>query len=135
MIETLYWIAYIITFICFVLGIYIYFKKDLRKKVNMKQVWNFFILISVLRILDVLSTIYFAKKIGVAYEGNLAARLMMSHFGITLGMSTIYLISLPYIFFWFILLNYLFGKNFGWRFFQGLMITVSIIVPLINMSA
>ena len=132
--EYFFIISYIVSFICFIFGVYIYYKKDLRKKVNMKQVWNFFILISVLRILDILSTIYFTTKIGIVYEGNLAARTIMTYLGISLGMSTLYLLSLPFTFFWFVLLNYLFSKNFGWRFFQGLMITVSIIVPLINMS-
>ena len=132
MMEFFFIISYIVAFICFILGVYIYYRKDLRKKVNMKQVWNFFILISVLRILDILSTIYFTTKMGVEYEGNLIARLMMSYLGITFGMSTLYLLSLPFTFFWFVSLNYLLSKNFGWRFFQILMVATSIIVPIYN---
>ena len=132
MVNQIWWIMYSITILVFIFGVYVFFNKKLRKKVNMKQVWSLFILISVLRILDILSTIYFTTKMGVEYEGNLIARLMMSYLGITFGMSTLYLLSLPFTFFWFVLLNYLFSKNFGWRFFQILMVATSIIVPIYN---
>ena len=132
MVNQIWWIMYSITILVFIFGVYVFFNKKLRKKVNMKQVWNFFILISVLRILDILSTIYFTTKMGVEYEGNLIARLMMSYLGITFGMSTLYLLSLPFTFFWFVSLNYLLSKNFGWRFFQILMVATSIIVPIYN---
>ena len=128
-----YYLIYFITLIAYSLvGVYIYFNKRLRKKVNLKEVYKLFWIIFLLRIFDVLSTIYFTRKLGIEYEGNLIARAFMEFFGIIPGVLLIFSLTIPLIFFWFILLNYIFKNGIGWRIFKVIMIIISILVPLIN---
>jgi hypothetical protein len=128
------WLIYFFTLIGYALiGVFIYSQKRLREKVNLKEVWQLFWIIIILRAFDVLSTIYFTNKIGIEYEGNLIARAFMFQFGNVIGILLISLLIIPIMFFWFVLLNYIFKDNkMGWKFFRALMITVSVIVPLIN---
>lgn len=135
--EALYiYFIYFVTLIAYSgVGIYIYSKERLKQQVNMKEVWKLFWIIVVLRVFDVLSTIYFTTKLGTEYEGNLIARAFMDYFGIHGGIALIFLLSIPFMFFWFIMINYIFKNKTGWRIFKVLMITISIIVPLINLSA
>lgn len=119
------------------IGVYIYWKKRLRAKVNMKDVWQLFGIVTLFRVFDVLSTIYFTNKLGIEYEGNLIARAFMMQYGILPGIITVFLFTLPLTFFWFILMNYIFGQTkngIGWKIFKVLLITISAIVPIINLS-
>lgn len=130
------WFIYFLTLAGYSLvGVYIYSKERLKQKVNMKEVYNFFGIILLLRVFDVLSTIYFTSKLGIEYEGNLLARAFMSYFGIYWGISLIFLLSIPLMFFWFILLNYVFKNGTGWKIFKGIMLFVCVVVPLLNLTA
>jgi hypothetical protein len=101
----------------------------------MKEVWKLFCIVTILRVFDVLSTIYFTNKIGIEYEGNIIAQAFMLQFGNVIGIILISLLTIPMLFFWFILLNYILKEHkIGWSLFKALMITVSVIVPLINLS-
>ena len=118
-------------------GIYVYSRQKLRKQVDMKEVLRLFWIMFILKIFDVLSTIYFTHKIGIEYEGNIIAKFFMLQLGIVPGIVLLFIISLPLLFFWFILMNFIFnkpGKGKGWIIFKALMITIGIIVPLINLS-
>jgi hypothetical protein len=128
-------ILYILTIILAVIGIFIYFKKSLKTKVNLKEVWQLFWIILLLRIFDVLSTIYFTNKLGIEYEGNLIARAFMFQFGIIPGILLIFILSLPMMFFWYVLINYIFrNKKIGWKIFRIIIIMISVIIPIINFS-
>jgi hypothetical protein len=120
-------------------GIFVYSQQKLRKQVNMKEVLQLFWIIFILKILDVLSTIYFTHKIGIEYEGNILAKFFMLHLGIVPGIILLFIISLPLMFFWFVLMNFIFNKpgrrkGMGWIIFKALMIAIGVIVPLINLS-
>ena len=117
-------------------GIFIYSQKKLKKRVNMKEVMYLFWIEFILKIFDVLSTIYFTHKIGVEYEGNILAKFFMLQLGIIPGIILFFIISLPLLFFWFVLMNFIFdkGKRIGWIIFKALIITIGVIVPLINFS-
>jgi hypothetical protein len=131
------WLISGMTLSCLVGGIFVYSKQKLKKQVNMKEVLRLFWIIFILKILDVLSTIYFTHKIGIEYEGNILAKFFMLQLGIVPGIILLFIISLPLIFFWFILMNFIFnrpGKRIGWVIFKALMIAIGIIVPLINLS-
>jgi hypothetical protein len=132
------WMIYFITLIGYSLaGVYIYWKKRLRAKVNMKEIWQLFGIVTLFRVFDVLSTIYFTNKLGIEYEGNLIARAFMMQYGIIPGILTISLLTIPLMFFWFVLMNYIFGqtkKGIGWKIFKVLIIMISAIVPIINLS-
>jgi hypothetical protein len=131
--EDITWLIYFISLMGLsLIGIFIYSKKRLREKVNMKEVWQFFWIIFILRIFDVISTIYFTKKIGIEYEGNVLARIFMEHLGIYLGISMIFFLTIPLMFFWFVLLNYILKDKIGWKIFKMLTLTISIIIPIIN---
>jgi hypothetical protein len=132
------WLISGITLSCLAIwGIFVCSQQKLKKQVNMKEVLRLFWIIFILKIFDVLSTIYFTHKIGVEYEGNILAKFFMLQLGIVPGIILLFIISLPLIFFWFILMNFIFnrpGKRMGWVIFKALMITIGIIVPLINLS-
>jgi len=133
--DYIVWLIYFITFIGLSsVGIYIYAKERLREKVNLDEVFQLFWIVIILRIFDVLSTVYFTNKIGIETEGNLIARAFMLQFGIGPGIILMFMLSIPLMFFWFILINYLFKNRFGWKLFRALIITISIIVPLMNLS-
>lgn len=134
---TMTWIIYLLTFIaCLLVGLYIYINKKLREQVNLKEVWKLLLIVMILRIFDVISTIYFTNKIGIEYEGNLVARTLMTQFGIIPGMIMIYISTIPLMFFWFIIVNYIFkNKKIGWKIFSWIMIAIGIIVPIVNFSA
>jgi hypothetical protein len=127
-------ILFFITIGYALIGVFIYSQKRLREKVNMKEVWKLFCIVTALRVFDVLSTIYFTNKIGIEYEGNIIAQAFMLQFGNVFGIILISLLTIPMLFFWFILLNYVLKKKIWWGLFKALMITVSVIVPLINLS-
>jgi hypothetical protein len=135
--------AYSIFFIiCFTIlailssvGAVMYFKKDLRKKVDLKEVWRFFWVMVVLKTCDVLSTIYFTNKIGIEYEGNLLAKSFMLKFGILWGLFLITIIMLVFVFFWTVFMNYVFKKTKKWKIFKATLIVSNIIVVIINMTA
>lgn len=136
MMEEITWIIYFFSLIglsC--VGMFIYSKKRLREKVNMKDVWQLFWIISIFKVFDVISTIYFTRKLGIEYEGNVLARMFMEYFGIYWGISIIFFLTLPLMLFWFILLNYVFKGHIGWKLFKILIVTISVIVPLINFLA
>lgn len=136
MVDYTIWFVYFLTLIGYsCVGIYIYSKPRLKEKVNMKEVFQLFWIVLILRVFDVLSTIYFTTKLGVEYEGNLIARAFMQFFGIHLGISLIFLLSIPLIFFWFVMLNYIFKNGVGWRTFKVIIITISVVIPLINLFA
>ena len=118
-------------------GIYVYSRQKLRKQVDMKEVLRLFWIMFILKIFDVLSTIYFTHKIGIEYEGNIIAKFFMLQLGIVPGIVLLFIISLPLLFFWFILMSFIFskpGREIGWIIFKALMISIGIIVPLINLS-
>lgn len=121
----------------FIIGLFIYTNKKLIKKVNLKEVWKLFWIMFVLKIVDILSTIYFINKLDVSFEGNIIARNIMLQLGVIPGMLLFSILSLPIMFFWFILVNYIFkGKNkLGWKIFKAIIISITIIVILINISA
>jgi hypothetical protein len=138
----LYWFfVYYSSFIITVFGIYIYSQKELRQKINQKDVWNLFYVMTILRFCDVLSTISFTSKLGIQYEGNVVARLLMTQFGIVSGMLLMFLIFLPLMFFWISSVNFIFdrpeqpSRRFGWKLFKVIIITLNIIVIFINLSA
>jgi hypothetical protein len=133
--NNIIWLIYFFTLAAYSLvGVFIYTKKRLREKVNLKEVWQLFWIVLILKIFDILSTIYFTKKLGIEYEGNLIAKDFMTYLGIVPGILLISLLSIPIMFYWFVLINYIFKNGKGWKFFKMLILAISIIVPLINLS-
>lgn len=103
---------------------------------NFKEVWQLFWIVFVLHIFDILSTIYFVNKIGVEYEGNIIARTVMIWFGTVPGLLLFFIITLPILFFTYVFINYLFKNHkLGWKIYAGIIITISIIVPIYNLTA
>ena len=135
----------IFSIICFTIlatlssvGAVIYFKKDLKKKLDLKEIWTFFWIITGLRICDVLSTIYFTSKIGIEFEGNLLAKFFMQKFGIVSGLCYISIITLVFVFFWIVFMSYAFKDEVGmkkWKIFKATLIVTHIIVIILNMLA
>jgi tetrahydromethanopterin S-methyltransferase subunit G len=134
-VEIIYALAYLIALTVSIVGVYIYSRKKLRQKVNLKEVWQFFWIMLLLRLFDIISTIYFTNKIGIQYEGNILARDIMFQFGIIPGMLLVYIIQIPLMFFWFVWINYRFKKNKKyWRYFKIIMVAISVIIPSYNFS-
>jgi hypothetical protein len=87
----------------------------------------------VLKIIDVISTIYFTTRIGVQFEANPVARETMLLFGIVPGMILLFILLLPLMFFWFVMVNFMFNKHkWGWNIFKVIMIIIAIIIPINN---
>jgi hypothetical protein len=129
-------ILYILTIITALIGVFIFSQKKLRVRVNLKEVWQLFWIVILLRIFDVISTIYFTNKLGIEYEGNLIAKAFMSQFGIIPGILLIFILSIPMMFFWYVLVNYIFkNQKLGWKTFRIIVIIISVIIPIINFLA
>ena len=130
------WIFYlfaIIYLITAITGIYICSNKQLKQDVDFKDVWQFFLLMIVLRLCDVISTIYFASHLTAEAEMNVLAKLFMTDIGIVPGIIMLFLISMPMIYLWLINVNYLLDKKY-WGLFKIILTIVSIIIPIYNMS-
>jgi hypothetical protein len=116
-------------------GIVILSKKELRDKINYSEVINFFIVFSVLKIFDCLSTAYFSYKIGPGFEANLILKFFMIHLGIWQGIILHYIIVLPMMFLWTVVLNYLprvyESKTDLWKM-SKLIIILAITIVIIN---
>lgn len=133
---TFLWITYFGAMCLYaVVGIYIYSRRSLRERVNMRQVWSLFWIFNFLKIFDILSTIYFTTRIGIEYEGNLLTRVLMEQFGIFGGLGLVTIFFIPFSFFFFLTFNYIFKNGKGWKVFKMIIITVSILVPLINVGS
>lgn len=134
-----WWSAYFGLILCSLIGAIIYSRKAYRKNINFTEIWHFFWIISALRVLDVLSTLRFVYKLGIEYEGNLVAKLFMTQFGIVPGIILIYVTSMPLLFFWLVLARFAFNgsayKNKIWKLFKAVLLAISIIIPIVNMSA
>lgn len=133
-IEVIY-LIYFLFLIGSLIGFYIYSKKKFKEKINFKEVWGLFLIMVLLRAVDVISTIYFTNKIGIEYEGNLIAKTFMTEFGIIPGITIVYISSIPLMLSWFIIVNYIFrNKKIGWKIFKTAIIVIGIIIPIINFS-
>lgn len=135
-----YYILLLLSFIIFITGIYVYFKKKLRAEVNLKEVWKLFWTIQILKVFDVLTTIGFTSKLGIEYEINPIARFFMLQFGIITGLIMMSVLLMPFTFFWLVLANYItennkIGTSILWKIYKGIIIGVFIITIIINLSA
>ena len=129
--NVLYLAYFIIVIIYACFGAYIFtYRKD---KINMKQVMNLFWISLILRAFDLGSTILFTSKLGIDYEGNLIARVLMFMFGIWGGLIISLLILVPVMFFIFVAINSM-VKEFGWKMFYMIVVVIGILVPISNLT-
>ena len=125
-----FYTCFVIGISCVIYGIYIFIYK--RKKVNMEEVMSLFWINIVLKGFDGLSTIFFTKRLGIEYEGNVLARFFMNNLGITVGVIASVALFILLTFFVFITINLQIKNSRGWKVFRIGIILTGILVPILN---
>jgi hypothetical protein len=126
----IYYIYFIIFILYAIFGAYIYTYK--KERIEIKEVMNLFWINLILKIFDVLSTVFFTTRLGIDYEGNLIARVFMYMFGIWGGLIVSLAFLVPLTFFLFVAVNF-FTKGIGWKIFKIIIILMGFFVPIINL--
>lgn len=124
-----FYACFIIGMGCVVYGIYVYIYK--KEKVKMDEVMSLFWINIVLKGFDGFSTFFFAKRLGIEYEGNILARFFMNNFGIINGVIVSTILFIVLTFFIFVAVNSQIKKT-GWKIFRIGIILTGILIPIMN---
>jgi len=111
-------------------GIYtLYYRKD---RLDFKKIWIFILIMLLLSPLDIITTFFFVRDLGIDAEGNAIAEIFMHNFGVVWGLILMRILSIGWLFL-FSCWIYSHRDKRVWVWFFLTMIIISLLIPVWNL--
>jgi len=107
----------------------LYYRKN---RLDFKKIWIFILIMLLLSPLDILTTFFFVRDLGIDAEGNAIAEIFMHNFGVVWGLVLIRILLVGWMFL-FSCWVYSNKDKRVWKGFFWAMIIASLLIPVWNL--